>query len=88
MKEHVLVHEEVQGRSDQGTSVLDISYECLACGSGVIGTINLTVKVPGMGLKEVCVRMRKKLQSDFHRRFPKDCDEAKNVNICREIHDS
>lgn len=91
MREHVLVHEEKKGRTDQGTLVLDISYECPTCGSGVIGTINLDANVQnktGLDLNEIRSRMRKRLTADFSRKFPKDCDEAKKLNICREIHDS
>ena len=88
MKEHVLNHEEKWGLTDAGTQVLDISYECEACGSGVIGTINPKAVSADLTLTTIRSRMRDHLVVEFRRKFPKDCDEAKDQNVCREIHDS
>jgi hypothetical protein len=81
VKEHRLDYEEKVGRTDFGSIVRDISYECKDCGSGVIGTINL-------GTPDSCSKLRKRLTADFYRKFPRDCEEAAKLNVCREIHDS
>ena len=86
MRQHKPEFEEKVGRTDQGTIVRDISYECKVCGSGLIGTINLTV--PGIDVEHARKTMRDRLQKDFPRKFVFDCEEAARLNVCRAVHDS
>jgi hypothetical protein len=67
--------------------VVNMGVRCRDCGSEVKDSLSFK----GFSIMETVQMMdtmRKKLDAHFDATILKDCEEAKKINICREVHDS
>ena len=69
-----------------------LGFRCRACSSQVTASFSLqsqfTRKLETPEGKRAKENLKEKLMGRFRSDFPDDCEEARNLNICKQVHDS